>query len=110
MKRAAIRAVKGLAAFETLLTGAKKVPSSSKYYRLYEKNGGISTALNDINSIDPVLTAQKQRYGWKPRVLLVGDWRFILKPHGDRYSVRSPVLEIRSTDVLYDRIVYKVEK
>ena len=119
MKRAVTLAAKGLAALETLLTGAKKVPTVSKSYRLYKKKGSLETALNDFNSVEPVLTnqhANRPKLGGrgrsrKPLMGTVGDRRLILMPDGDGFSRHSPVLEIRSaTDALHDRIVYKMEK
>ena len=114
-KRAISRAAKGMAALEKLLTGATKVHTSSKNFRLYKKNGNRQTALEDFYSVDPMLTKRNQR----PKIHLrysrtevlvgtVGDRRLILMPNGDRYSRQSSVLEIRSaSDAYYDRIVYK---
>ena len=117
-KRTVTRAAKGLAAMETLLTGAKKVWTPFKNFRLYKKNGNLDTALKDFHSVEPVLTlpyknAMRSRKlrGYSRAVMgFVGDRRLILSLDGDRYSY-LPVLEIRSaTDALFDKIVYKIEK
>lgn len=117
-KKAVTQTAKGLAVLQALLRGAKEIPTKSNRYRLYKKYGNLDTALKDFNSVKPDFTGPK-RYGWnsqglkifKPRIKIVGDRKLILMPDGDRYSRRSPVLQIwTDTDVLYDRIVYKIEK
>ena len=117
-KRSANLAAKGMAALEKLLNGATKYRTNSQA-RFYRKPGNRETALNDFNSVKPVLNRQnantlRVRAGKRPGQVIigtVGDRRLILMMGGDRNSGYLPVLEIRSaTDVLFDRIVYKIDK
>ena len=115
-KRAITRAVKGMAAVEKLLTGATKVATLSKKYRLYKKNGDIDSAIRDFYSVGTMLTQNMPNlFTARRRTILiirtVGDRRLHLMPYGDRYSRHSPVLEIRSdrTDAYDYRIVYRTK-
>ena len=116
-KRTVTRAAKELAAIETLLTGAKKVWTPSKNFRLYKKNGNLDTALKDFHSVEPVslpyknAISMKKLRGYSRAIMgFVGDKRLILLLDGDRYSY-LPVLEIWSaTDALFDKIVYTYAK
>ena len=120
-KRSISRAAKaGLLVMKNLLTGAKKI-YTSKHARFYLKKGNRQTALNDFNSVKPVVATPnmnnlgigRQRLG---EILFgrVGDRRLKLMLDGDkkkRHSRFSPTLEIRSaTGDLYDVIVYKMER
>ena len=114
-KRSASLGAKGLAAMETLLTGTKKT-RTTKNARFYKKIGNRQTALDDFNSVEPVLAKynpNRPQFGrlGERRIGAVGDRRLILMLDGDRKSRYSPVLEIRSaTDALFDRIVYMIER
>ena len=117
-KRSASLAVRGLAALETLLTGATKY-RTNKQARFYRKRGNRQTALADFNAVQPVLTRQnpnalRVRQGKRPGQVFIGtagDRRLILMLGGDKNSGYSPVLEIRTaTDHLFDRIIYKIDK
>ena len=119
-KRAITRAnaaKKGLIVMEKLLTGAKKV-KMYKNVRFYQKNGDRRTALNDFNSVQPVVTRPNMiNLGPGRRKLgeiiigRVGDRRLVLMLDGVPYHRDSPVLEIRSA--IENRnyvIVYKMKK
>ena len=123
-KRAIARAnaaKKGLNVMEKLLTGAKKV-KTTKNVNFYQKDGDRRTALNDFNSVQPVVTRPNMinlGLGRRPlgELLIgrVGDRRLVLMLDGDPYQRsrrrHSPVLEIRSaTENRHYVIVYKMKK
>ena len=117
-KRSLSQAAKGIAAAETILTGARKYYTTKKA-RFWKKTGDLQTAIDDFYSIEPVVKRQHRSSGnWyqsrnrRGHVLIgtVGDRRLILLKQGDPLSKFNPVLEIRGfTDALYDRIVYTIE-
>ena len=52
----------GLVAAQKLLIGLRKAPTSSKNYRLYQKNGNAETAMKDFQSVGPrVVTNTKNQ-------------------------------------------------
>ena len=118
-KRSLSGAKKGIAAAETILTGARKYFSTTNA-RVWIKTGNLQTAVDDFNSVKPVVKRQNRNSGnWNQQgnrrgnvlVGTVGDRRLILiMPKVGTASQSNPVLEIRGvTDALYDRIIYTTE-
>ena len=119
-KRSLSQAAKGIAAAETILTAARKY-RTTKTARFWKKTGNLQTAIDDFNSVQPVVKRKHRNSGnfnhdqlryrrGHNLVGTVGDRRLILLPQGDPASKFNPVLEIRGfTDALYDRVIYTVE-
>ena len=116
-KRSLSQAAKGIAAAETILTAARKY-RTTKTARFWKKTGNLQTAIDDFNSVQPVVKRPHPFGDWdQPRnrrghvlVGTVGDRRLILIPQGVPASKFNPVLEIRGfKDALYDRVIYIAE-
>lgn len=110
----AIRAMKGFAAVEKLVSGAKSLSSKSIRHRRYQRQGDFETAKEEFYSLNPVnvkeYSGQKQFYRTFGETITgnVGDRRLILKKYGEKGYPMLEVIETKLAPGQYvDRFIYK---